>query len=88
MKFVFSGTLLRFTDYQRSLVVEAATVRTALAALVVKCPKLAPVLYDGAGQLRAVHRLFLNGTQLLSDELERPLTPSDELEVLTAIAGG
>ena len=88
MTFGFSGALLRFTSYQREMKVEASTLGEALAALTQQLPALQPVLYDATGAPRAVHRLFLNGEQLLTVELSRPLASGDRIDVLTAIAGG
>jgi molybdopterin synthase sulfur carrier subunit len=88
MKFVFSGNLLRFSGFRREVEIQASTVGQGLSELVTHCPALAPVLLDGQGQLRAVHRLFLNGEQLTGPELERAAQPDDEVTLLTAIAGG
>ena len=88
MTFAFSGTLLRFADYRREVAIVAPTLGEALAALAKQMPTLQPVLFDAKGSLRAVHRLFLNGEQLLALEPSRALSADDRVEVLTAIAGG
>jgi hypothetical protein len=88
MRFVLSGNLLRFSGFRREVPIEASTVEQGLTALVGSCPGLGPVLLDGAGQLRAVHRLFLNGEPLRPQELACTATPDDEVTLLTAIAGG
>jgi molybdopterin converting factor small subunit len=88
MTFGFSGSLLRFTDYQREVQVEAATLGEALSTLATRLPALRPVLFDAQGTLRGVHRLFLNGQQLAHADLGQALAPTDRLDVLTAIAGG
>ena len=88
MRFSFSGTLMRFVDFQREHAFEATTLAGALEALVAAYPQLRPVLYSSSGALRPTHRLFLNGEQVLSDELARPVGAADTVEILTAIAGG
>lgn len=92
MMFRFSGALLRFTDYQKEVAVDAPDVQGALDALCTQRPVLRQVLFDGEGHLRAAHRLFLNGEQIATAELRSGATPrlgpDDQLEVLTAIAGG
>jgi hypothetical protein len=88
MKLVLSGTLLRFVDYQSELALEASTPMGALNEAATRFPSLKPVLFDGAGTLRTMHRLFVNGEQIPTSEVGRDLREGDCLEVLTAIAGG
>ncbi|MGE0870043.1 MAG: MoaD/ThiS family protein [Kofleriaceae bacterium] len=57
-------------------------------ALVEGYPELRKVLLDGHGAPRAIHRLFLNGALIARDQVSQPVTPADELSILTAIAGG
>lgn len=86
---VVSGNLRRYTSFEQEVEVEASSLRGALDALLVRYPGLRPVLYDGDGKLRSVHRLFVNGELLdAGDDHDRALAPSDELGILTAIAGG
>jgi molybdopterin converting factor small subunit len=88
MTFVLSGNLLRFSNFQKEIAISAPTVAEGIARLVGSLPRLGPVLLDGAGQLRKVHRLFVNQDQLTNDELARPVGADDEVMILTAIAGG
>ena len=88
MKFVLSGNLLRFSKFQKEIDIAAPTVAEGISQLVGTLPQLGPVLLDGAGQLRKVHRLFLNQDQLGSAELARAAGANDEVMILTAIAGG
>jgi molybdopterin converting factor small subunit len=69
-------------------VVDGPTVQTVLGELVVRFPDLRGVLLDGSGRLRTMHRAFLNGEELLGDEVSRSVGAEDELALLTAIAGG
>lgn len=88
MKITLSGNLLRFSKFQREIDIPAPTVADGIARLCGEIPQLRPVLLDGAGQLRKVHRLFVNQDQLMNDELARPVGANDEVMILTAIAGG
>lgn len=88
MTVVLSGNLRRYTSFEDEIELDAPSVGAALRALVTQHPALAPVLFDGEGKVRSVHRLFLNGEILDVDAEDHPLTPTDELGVLTAIAGG
>ena len=88
MHITFSGTLLRFVDFHKSLQLDAATVRQALAAVAGRFPQAGAVIYDAQGGVRQVHQLFLNGRQLASDELDHALVAGDRVDLLTAIAGG
>jgi molybdopterin synthase sulfur carrier subunit len=85
---VVSGNLRRYTSFEEEVKLDATSLRAALDALVARHPGLRPVLYDGDGKLRSVHRLFLNGEVLDVGLDDRPLAPTDELGILTAIAGG
>lgn len=88
MTFHLSGLLLRFTDYQREVSVEANTLAEAVSGLVSRYPSLGPVLRDKDAGIRKTHRLFLNGDLVASDALNLPVRPEDKVEILTAIAGG
>jgi molybdopterin synthase sulfur carrier subunit len=85
---VVSGNLRRYTAFEQEVQVEASSLGAALDALVARYPELRPVLYDADGKLRSVHRLFLNGELLDVGYHDRALAPTDELGILTAIAGG
>jgi len=88
MKIRFSGALIRFVDHRREIEIDAANVGEALEKLLVEYPALRPVLYDGRGQVRRAHRIFIGGDQLDVIDLTRELKPDDCIDVLTAIAGG
>ena len=64
-----SGALLRFTDYQRVVHVDAPTVEAALVELAGEYQPLRKVLFDREGNVRATQRIFLNGEQLEPDQL-------------------
>ena len=88
MTIVVSGNLRRFMGYESEIEVDADSVPTALGRLVERFPDMLPVVLDAAGNLRQVHRLYLNGELLDRGEAVRALAPGDELGILTAIAGG
>lgn len=88
MTIVVSGNLRRFMGYESEIEVDADSVPTALGRLVERFPDLRPVVLDADGNLRQVHRLYLNGELLDRGEAVRALAPGDELGILTAIAGG
>lgn len=88
MTIVVSGNLRRFTGFESEVELDADSVPTALGQLVERFPQLRPVVLDSDGNLRQVHRLYLNGELLDRGDAGRALAPNDELGILTAIAGG
>jgi molybdopterin synthase sulfur carrier subunit len=88
MTFRFTGLLLRFVGYQRTAEITAANLADALRQLHERFPQLRPVLWDESGSLIRVHRLLLNGELVSKPDGELPLRDTDQIEVLTAIAGG
>jgi molybdopterin converting factor small subunit len=88
MKFKMSGNMLRFANFKAEIVIEAGTLDEGIQKLVADHPQLRPVLLDGDGRFRAVHRVFLNGELIAKDALQHPVGAGDEVSILTAIAGG
>ncbi|AJC60460.1 MULTISPECIES: MoaD/ThiS family protein [Streptomyces] len=88
MKIHVSGILRKYVDYRKDLAYDAPTVRAGLEQLCSEYPQLATILFEGNGDISAVHRLFLNGDQLASDTLDAPTTANDTIDIITAIAGG
>ena len=88
MNLSFSGTLLRFVNFQKNIAINAPTAKDALSELVTLYPQARQVIYDADGKVRQVHQLFLNGKQLRHEELNTPVRNDDQLDILTAIAGG
>jgi molybdopterin converting factor small subunit len=83
-----SGNLLRFSNFRNEIMVNAPSVITAIEQLVTQLPGLKKVLLDAQGGPRAIHRMFLNGDLLERQDFDRAAEQSDELSILTAIAGG
>ncbi len=83
-----SGALLRFTDYRRVISVDAPTVEAALVKLTGEYQPLRKVLFDREGNVRATHKIFLNGEPLEADQLASPAGDTDSVDLLLAISGG
>jgi hypothetical protein len=83
-----SGALLRFTDYQRVISVDAPTVEAALVKLAGEYQPLRKVLFDREGRVRATQKIFLNGEPLEPDQVASPAGAADCVELLLAISGG
>lgn len=88
MKVVLSGTLQRYAGYTREHVVEGETLGAVLQSLASVHPSLGSVLFEEDGEIRSTHSLFVNGEQLERASLDRPVANWDELEIITALAGG
>ncbi|GAA1943775.1 hypothetical protein GCM10009837_82270 [Streptomyces durmitorensis] len=84
----FSGLLLRFVDYERTIISHAPVLGDAIAEVEDRFPRLRPILRDGEGRMRATHRVFINGELSRGAGLTTPLHEDDDIEFLTAIAGG
>lgn len=87
MTFLFSGSLLRYVGYRRQIVYETSTLADALRALFSDYPELEGLLTNTDGTLRRTMRLAINSEVVRSD-LSRSLSPSDSVEIMTAISGG
>jgi len=68
--------------------VPAGTVRACIDAVEARHPGFRPLVVDAAGRVHRFVTLFRNGDQLRGDVLDLPIGDADELEVLSAIAGG
>jgi molybdopterin converting factor small subunit len=88
MKVRTSGVLLRFVDYRKERDLDVGTVREALDQLADQHPDLRRVLFDGDGNVRRTHHVYLNGERLGADDLGRQVSERDEVDILTAVAGG
>lgn len=88
MRLRLSGLMLRLVDYRRDIEVRATTLGEAIAAVEHAHPRLREVLRDGEGRLRPTHRVFINGELVPGADLATALAEKDDVELLTAIAGG
>jgi hypothetical protein len=76
------------TQGRERIEVAGRTVRECLGAADALHPGLLAMIVDASGALHRFNKLFRNGDQLQGDALAAPLADGDELEVLSAIAGG
>ncbi|MFD9691337.1 MoaD/ThiS family protein [Kitasatospora sp. NPDC059088] len=88
MIFKFNDTLLRATDNQRTVTIQAATLADALTKLTTKFPQLKSPLLDNGGQLRQTQRISFNGMPIDQPAMSLPLSDADSIEFLAPIAGG
>lgn len=82
------GILLRFTNYESSIELDAPTVRAALMQLTERYPEMKDVLLDRSGAVRRTHLVALNGEALAPEELDRTSGEEDRLDIVTAVSGG
>ena len=83
-----SGVLLRFVGYKREHEVDGNTVREGLTGLADANPELRSALFDADGDVRRTHHVYLNGERLGPTDLDKQVGPQDEVQILTAVAGG
>ncbi len=89
MKISFSGTLLRFVNFQKQVeIADANTVRDALESIIENFPDLKPILFTEYQKLRPVHKIFVGSKMVLPSDIDKEMQNMDEMEILTAIAGG
>ena len=88
MKFQFSGNLLRYVDFHREVEVDGATLVEGVKHLVQAYPDFSKIMLDANGDIRLIHRFFLNGELLEGRNFDCQVQPNDEVTVLTPIAGG
>jgi molybdopterin synthase sulfur carrier subunit len=78
-----------YAEQQRAVPVEGATVGEALTSLTTRYPALKPHLYTDSGELRNFVNLFVNGENVRRLQGEQtPVKPSDEIQIVPAVAGG
>lgn len=83
-----SGLLLRLVDYRRVIEAPGSSLGESLSGVELEYPRLRDVLRNGDGDLRPTHRIFINGELAPAADLTTPVQDSDDVELLTAIAGG
>ena len=78
------------TRRESSVEVSGSTIGECLLAADTIFPGFRALVVDDSDTVHKFNKLFLNG-ELLGREpsvLEKPVAPSDEIEVMAAIAGG
>ena len=68
--------------------VDGPTVGDCLAALAESHPGLGELLQEPGGALHRFVTVFVNGDEVERSALDTRVRASDELEILTALAGG
>jgi len=76
------------TQGTAELEVEGENVLACLEAVEQAFPGIMPLMVDGNGGLHRFVKLFRNGDLLVGDVLQTRVDPTDEIEILAAIAGG
>lgn len=90
MPFLRVPALLNYyLDQQSELPLTGPTVGAALRNLTERHPKIAPHLFDSAGNLRRHINLFVNAENIRALKgLETPLGENDILKIVPSISGG
>jgi sulfur-carrier protein len=74
---------------EKQVEVEGATVREVLDGLVARFPALAPQLLAGDGELNRFVNVYVDGRDVrYLEELRTPVSSSDTVIILPAMAGG
>ncbi len=76
------------TQGQAVVAVDGGTVRDCLKALADGYPGLGELLLDAGGDVHRFVTLFVNADEIDRGALDTPIADGDELEILTAVAGG
>jgi hypothetical protein len=71
-----------------SVDVHGATVESSLHALTDRHPVLTPLVWGKDGGLNSVMVVFLNDRQLAAAEIGTPVSPRDEIDIVSALEGG
>ena len=89
MKVIIPTALRKHTDGQNHLSVTATTVAAALQQVVTAHPDLRNSLFDDSDRLVSFVNVFVNDRNIRDLENEAtPLTETDEILLVPAIAGG
>ena len=92
MTFEFSGSLYRFANYNREVVIDGETFGECLDRLLEKFPALVTTMLDSSGTISGSHNVFINGQVVARDQMQdlraKPLKSTDVVYVLTAVTGG
>ena len=76
------------TRGQAEVQVEGATVRECIEAVGREFPGFAEQVFDASGAVHRFVTLFINGDEIDRAEVDTAVAPTDEVEILAAIAGG
>jgi len=76
------------TEGRERVEVEGATVRQCLEQVGARHPGFSELVFDDDGRIHRFVTLFVNGEEIGRDTLDAAVGPADEVEILSAIAGG
>lgn len=83
-----AATLRGFVNKQSKVVAEGGTVREVIQNLQDEYPDSRKALFNEEGKLRPFVSVYVNNTRIPEQNWDAPLTESDSLLLLPAIAGG
>ena len=83
-----AGALRRLVEFRDKVEVEAERLDHAVARISEMYPTLQAALFDPQGRIRSCYRLFVNGEMVPVSETGRALQDNDQIDILTAVAGG
>jgi sulfur-carrier protein len=87
--FRIPGPLRSLSSGESTVSVEAANLRSAIDQLDARFPGFKGRLLDDGGEPRQFVNLFLNDEDVrLGQGLDSPLSQSDEIAIVPAVAGG
>ncbi len=76
------------TDGRKNVEVHGDTVGRALADLIRQYPAMEKELFDPNGKLHGHIEIYLNAESAFPGELEKPVVPGDDIQIITFLAGG
>jgi len=76
------------TDGKKVITAQGDTVGRALADLVRQYPAMEKELFKKKGQLHGHIEIYLNAESAFPGELEKPVQPGDDIQIVTFLAGG
>lgn len=86
---VIPAPLRAYTNQQKVVAVQGATIAAAVEDLVTQNPQLRPHLYNEQGELRAFVNLFLRGEDVRHLQGgDTVLNENDEVRIVPSVAGG
>jgi len=76
------------TDGRKTVAVQGDTVDRALEDLIARYPAMETELFDKKGNLHGHIEIYLNAESAFPGELEKPVNPGDDIQIVTFLAGG
>lgn len=73
---------------KKTVAVDGSTVGESLNNLVGRYPEMKPLLFTKRGKLHSYIEIFVNKESSYPEELAKPVTDGDKLDIINIIAGG